>query len=321
MPDEQTGKMLITGEARIKLLNSLHHGETIDFNWRKLQSKTQDLKTGFVYPFFFNTPFGLDMTIKLYRRDTLYSNVNKELGIQYLLKGGNYFKVFVSQDNSNLISTSGLATTTTLPSYADISTISYGLGLRLDKLDYRLNPRKGVSLDLTGSLGNKLIKKNPNINAEVYDSLQLKSVQYRGIADIDLFIPLLKRTTLNVGVQSSWIYDESLFENELYRFGGLHTLRGFDEESINASLFSIFSLEYRYLLEQNSYAYIFGNAAYYENTSIGNRIFDQPIGFGAGISFETKTGIFSISYALGKQFENPILFKTAKIHFGFVNYF
>ena len=48
---------------------------------------------------------------------------------------------------------------------------------------------------------------------------------------------------------------------------------------------------------------------------------DIPYGLGAGINFETKPGIFSISYALGSQQNNPLLFKTAKIHFGFINFF
>ncbi|MFQ5335785.1 MAG: hypothetical protein ACE5DN_06900, partial [Flavobacteriales bacterium] len=65
----------------------------------------------------------------------------------------------------------------------------------------------------------------------------------------------------------------------------------------------------------------FWDGAYYENTSVGNRVFDRPFGFGAGISFETSSGIFSINYALGKQFDNPLLLKTAKVHFGFVNFF
>jgi hypothetical protein len=41
-----------------------------------------------------------------------------------------------------------------------------------------------------------------------------------------------------------------------------------------------------------------------------------PFGFGAGIAFTTKAGLFYLSYALGKQLDNPISFKTGKIHFG-----
>ena len=57
------------------------------------------------------------------------------------------------------------------------------------------------------------------------------------------------------------------------------------------------------------------------NENINGFVADRPFGFGSGMSFETKAGIFSITYALGKQFDNPIKFSSAKIHFGFVNFF
>ena len=75
------------------------------------------------------------------------------------------------------------------------------------------------------------------------------------------------------------------------------------------------------ILEQNSYLYVFGDGAWYENNNVSQYVKDTPYGFGAGISFETKAGIFSISYALGKQFNNPIQLRSGKIHFGIVNYF
>jgi hypothetical protein len=52
-----------------------------------------------------------------------------------------------------------------------------------------------------------------------------------------------------------------------------------------------------------------------------NYPFDFPFGFGAGTTFETKVGLFGLTYALGQQQDNPISFKTGKIHFGYVNYF
>ena len=38
-------------------------------------------------------------------------------------------------------------------------------------------------------------------------------------------------------------------------------------------------------------------------------------------SFATKAGIFNISYALGRQLDNPLLFRSNKIHFGFISVF
>ena len=201
----------------------------------------------------------------------------------------------------------------------------YGLGWRYEKLDYRLNPRKGFTITTNASIGTKVIKQNAKIDTAAYRNVKLKSTVANGDFEGSMFIPLFSRTTIKVGVQAAYLYGENTFQNELFRIGGLKTLRGFDEESIFASAYSIFTLEYRFILEQNSYLYIFGDQAYYEsNINTINQpllIHDHPYGFGAGISFETKAGIFSISYALGHQFENPFQLKSGKIHFGIVNYF
>ena len=63
------------------------------------------------------------------------------------------------------------------------------------------------------------------------------------------------------------------------------------------------------------------DGAWYENASVNTYFNDMPYSFGAGISFETKAGIFSLNYALGKQFSNPIDLRSGKIHFGIVNQF
>ena len=100
------------------------------------------------------------------------------------------------------------------------------------------------------------------------------------------------------------------------------TFRGFDEESILASVFTVITMEYRILLEQNSNLYLFTDVGWYKYFSANKDPKDDtPYGFGAGINFQTKAGIFSVNYALGSQNKNPILFKSAKIHFGIINYF
>lgn len=321
LPDNITGKILFTGDVRLKLQNGLGRGELIDLNWRRLQTQTQDLKARLVYPFILHTPFGLDYNFKLYKKDTTFLDVNQNIGVQYLLIGGNYLKVFYNNKTSTLLSTKGLEYVTTLPTNADVSTNMYGLGLKYEKLDYRLNPRKGFSVLVNASAGTKKIKKNDKLNPVVYDKIKLSSALYNADFEGSVFLPIADRSTIKVGAQAAFIYGEATFQNELYRIGGLKTLRGFDEESIYASTFSILTLEYRFILEQNSYLYVFGDGAWYENNEVTQYLNDTPFGFGAGISFETKAGIFSINYALGKQFNNPIQLRSGKIHFGIVNYF
>jgi outer membrane protein assembly factor BamA len=320
LPDT-SGKVVISGDVHVRLHSSFGYGELFDLNWKQPLPKTQDLKIKFNYPFLFSTPFGIDLNFSIYKKDTTYVQLERNIGIQYLLTGGNYIKAFYNNKTSSLINVKQFEFVTVLPPFADITTNSYGLGLRSEKLDYRLNPRKGYSVECTAAVGVKNIKKNSKLVLVDYDSLQLKSTQYNGEITGDYFLPVFNRGVIDIGTKAGFLESPDIFQNELYRIGGLKTLRGFDEESILASRYIIGKLEYRYLIEQNSYLFMFVNAMYYERRERNNFRHDVPIGFGAGITFETKLGIFSLNYALGREFSNPILFRSAKIHFGLINYF
>lgn len=323
LPNDDDGKIEITGDLKLRLQNSFNRGEQIDFNWRRLVNKSQDLKFKFNYPYIFNSLFGVDFDFKLYRRDTLFLDIHTKYGVQYAWRANNYLKAFATNRNSNLLSTAAYENTTVLPPYADIRSQLYGIELKLEKLNYRLNPRRGFSLLTSAETGTKRIKRNNELNPIIYDGLQLNSTLYNFLFQGDIYFSLTKLMVIRLGNQSGYTYNQNAFENELFRIGGLAILRGFDEESILASLYAVNTFEYRILLEQNSFWYLFFDGAYYENDNIAQerKITDTPFGFGTGITFQTKSGIFSLNYALGKQFDNPILFRSSKVHFGFVNYF
>lgn len=322
LPDAANkGKVNLSGDVRLRLQSAFGRGELIDLNWKQPAPKTQDLKLKLNNPFLFSSPIGVDGGLTIYKKDTTYIDVIQNIGLQYLLTGGNYFKIFAQNKKSDLLANSTLQFLQTLPPYADVSSITYGAGLKTEKTDYRLNPRRGYAAELAAGAGTKKIFQNPKIKSELYDNLRLKSDQYSAEYSVDFYFPLFKRTVINIGSKGAYFYSSEIFTNELFRFGGLKTLRGFDEESIYASQFYLGKIEYRYILEQNSFLFAFFNAAYYENNGREEFIHDTPFGFGAGITFQTKLGIFSLNYALGKQFNNPILFRSAKVHFGIVNYF
>ena len=321
LPDETTGKILFTGQAHIKLLNALNYGELIDVNWRKLQAKTQDLKLQFNMHHLFKTPLGFESSIKIYNRDTLFQDVTPSLGLQYYFSGLNHVKLFVNRRSSSLNSTRGYETITTLPDYADVSSTLYGIGFKIDEVDYATNPRKGIRFSSNIAAGSKEISQNPRINPEAYKGLDLKTSQYTFDLSADYFWNIYKQHVINIGTDFASIQAKQVMTNELFRLGGLYTLRGFDDESIFASSYSVSTLEYRFLFEKNSYLYAFTDWCWYEENSKNKYINDIPKSFGTGIRFETKAGLFNINYALGKQFNNPILLRAAKIHFGFSSYF
>ena len=98
-------------------------------------------------------------------------------------------------------------------------------------------------------------------------------------------------------------------------------LRGFDEGSLFVNNYEILTIEPRYLLSTNSYFFLFTDVGFIQekyNTINRN---SMPYSVGLGMSFETKSGLFNISYAVGSMQNQGIQFKNSKIHFGYVNYF
>ena len=135
--------------------------------------------------------------------------------------------------------------------------------------------------------------------------------------------PCKKRSVIKTGISGSALISPGaeIYTDQLFQIGGINNIRGFDENSIYASQYAIYTLEYRYLLGLNSYFSIFNDDAYVKNQSEGNNTQNIYIGIGAGLAFETKAGIFNISYALGRSNGTTFEFKSAKIQFGYVNYF
>ncbi len=316
-----TGKVLINGELKLSLLNAFGHGEFIDLDWRSISKGTQDLKINLAYPYLFGTPFGINYKFILFKKDTSYLTVEHNIGVQYFFSGQNYVKAFADIYSSRLLSSTGFETMTVLPDFADVRANLFGAEINIEKYNYKPNPTRGHAIYFSAAAGVKKISRNDAIQAALYDSIALKSTQVKMVFNGSVYVPMFKKTTLLLNSDNGYLINHSLFDNELFRFGGLRSLRGFDEESLRASYFSTVLVELRYLFERNSFFAVFFNGAYYEKRTQKSFVHDTPYGFGAGAAFDTKIGMFSIYYALGSEFSQAISFKQGKIHFGFTNTF
>lgn len=309
-PNELTGKTTVTGEVRLKLLNIIKRGEQLQLEWRSLQPKTQELKVDFNFPFLFKTPFGIDAKFNLYKLDSTYLQTNFTVGVRYFFSGSSYLKAFYERDNSDILSGGQNSLN---PNLSTTSTNSYGLAYTKNQVDYLPNPSKGLNISAQLSAGRR--KSQPNLN----DSSTV-STTFKGRFEIEAFIPIFPRHILRLANRTSSYYAPDIYQNELFRFGGLNSQRGFNEETLLATTMTTFSVEYRFLVDRNSHAFLFFDQSIYESNE-NEYIQDTPFGFGVGYSFGSKIGIFSISYALGKQFDNPIKMKDGKVHFGYIAYF
>ncbi|MBP9185807.1 MAG: BamA/TamA family outer membrane protein [Bacteroidia bacterium] len=332
--DNNNHKLLITGEANLKLQNLFGTGKGFDLAFKSFLNGSQLLNTQILWPYIAKSNIGVDYALSLLKFDSTFLDVKHDIGIQYRLIGTDYVKVFYSLQNTTLLTvdTNAIKVTKALPASNDLRVNLYGIATKISRYDYFLNPRKGYGFEVSAAVGKKQIIKNPTIDAirfnkidgstnSIYDTMSLSSTQYRFTGKGDVFIPIAKRAAIRLEGSFGHIKAPTLFFSELFRLGGIRSLKGFDEQAIFASSFGILNTELRYLLQQNSHVLLFWNGAWYQNTIKNPTITDLPYGFGAGLNFETGAGIFSLYYAVGKQFNNSIEFDKAKVHFGFVNYF
>ncbi|MDX9695486.1 MAG: POTRA domain-containing protein [Bacteroidales bacterium] len=316
---EKSDKMVVTGDLQLFLVNSFSRGEEIGLRWEKLESETQKLDVKFQYPYLFKSPFGLDMSFNLYKQDTSFLNTNYTAGIRWYASTKNHIRVFYQYKSSSVID--GFLFTST---FADMRSSLFGASWNYSALNYRFNPRRGIDFSLSGGAGAKETK-----NFVIPDSS--KVLDYTSLeAELifDAYYPVYGNFVFHFGHITKYMnqFDNQgsqsvFYENEMHHFGGARSLRGFDENAFAASIYSFQNIELRYLFEQNSAFYVFWNGAYYYKPMPEKTTEDFPWGIGIGLNFDTRAGIFSISYATGRQFDNPIEIQAAKIHVGYISRF
>jgi len=334
LPGSSGQKLLVTGDAHISFTSPFGMGESFSLQWQKLQPQTQSLDVKFIYPYLLGLPVGINASFSLYKRDTSYVNINGDYGIQYQISGTSYLKASLKQTISIItnVDTSYILQYNTLPPNIDLSTNEFALEYFVEKLDYKFNPTSGYTFTVGGSAGVRTIKKNStilNLNdpetggtyAFLYDTVKLNAFEFHIGLSIDKYWRLAARHTIKTSFDGKYLGSKTVYQNEEYRLGGINSLRGFDDQSIFTPYYAMGNLEYRFILSKNSFFNAFFNAAVVQNAIAGRSPIDVPYGFGVGAAIETKAGIFGITYAMGTQEGNPITFNSAKIHFGYINYF
>lgn len=315
------GKTQLVGNLKLRLQNSLKRGELINLNYQGLANQSQILDLGLDVPNLLTTDFGIAPSLNIYKQDTSFLNLDAKLSVNYLLSGFNTVRFFVENRSTNLIAIQQYIYSNTLPPVLDASTTFYGLGMNLETLDYRFNPRHGFIVNIEGAVGNKNIRENGGLKKELYNDLTLSSTAYRFTSKLSYYQSLSQNLVLALYSETGALSAKNIIDNELFRIGGQRSLRGFNEMSILASAYTYANADLRYLFTQNSYLFTFYNQAITKLKTDKMNQQDYPLGFGAGINFETNIGILSVTYALGKQQNNPINLRQGKIHFGLVALF
>lgn len=302
--DKNSTKVKFTGNIKLYLENSFRIGEKISFNWKKPESESQNLNTYISIPYII-LQFGSDISLQIQKKDSSYINTVFTTGISYSYEAGNSIQLFLKQKNSKKLNKS--LTSNLNQNY---KTIFYGILYSVNKLNNTNNPSNGLNYTFSASLGDKIDDEN------------LKTKQAEFLANFNFYIPIIRKFVLNISALGSYLYsDKDIANNENYLIGGQYSIRGIDEESIATQGFSVFSLGMRYIPDESISFYNFFDLGVYKNKIGVNSFNKYPKGFGFGLKFYSKAGLFDLSYAIGKHNEDNFSFKKAKVYIGVTNNF
>lgn len=331
-----SNRLLLTGNATIELINQFGQGEKILGEYFQPSAMNQQLRLEGEYPFILNTPIGVKSSFRLYRADSAFLEKIFEVGAQYYFNYDSKLEAFWNRNQSDIgtVDTQTIILTKKLPTNLDYKTDYFGLDYNIQKLDFRLNPRRGFSISVKMGVGKRNIIKNDKIlsirssnpeefnYASLYDTVSLTTTLLKPQLDAKLFIPIFKRLAIMVRTNGGLISGpERIYNNEKFRIGGNKTFRGWNEQSIYSAGYLIATTELKMVLDELGSLFLFADNGFINNSDTKLNNFRWNLGVGAGINFGTKVGVFGLSVAVGKNKEVPFDFQAAKIHFGYQSMF
>jgi len=314
-------KLVVTGDVTLELHNTLKQGEDIRLHWEKLDEFSQNADASVYKKYILKSRIGAGAGVDIEKIDTTYLNTELSAESDYYMKGNSSIGLSYQNVQNRLVTDIAYDTIAETLNVLESKTHYWGVRYKYSVADNKRNPSKGFVTEIKVRNGQKKYSKTESVPDSVFSLYGQKNDVYEITASTALFIPLKKPFVLMLGNASGWQYADRLFENNLYRIGGAKSLRGFNEQSIYASSYAIGTAELRLLFDRLSNIYIFYDQAVYQNKSVNEDIRDFPKGFGLGLHVASKNSVFRISYAVGQQWHNPVIFSAGKIHFGYINRF
>jgi hypothetical protein len=297
--NEETNKLEFDGYINLNLVNNLNYGETFSLQYKSDENDQKTFKTDLSLPYLFNTPIGLDLQLNIFKRDSSFTTVNQSAKIHYQINSRHKIASGISSVESN-----NLLSLNTSQFIADFKSNFYTLAYQYTKpqINNLLFPMNTFLLLETG-----FGKRN---------SLNISENQSQWIIDAFKIIELNPKNSIYTRVNAANLRSNSYFENELLRFGGINSIRGFEENSILASLYGVANIEYRYQLNNTIYIHSITDIASFENKITNAK--EKLFGYGFGFGILTKSGLLKFNYANGKNENTSFKLSNSKIHISLV---
>lgn len=311
---ESEGELLLTGQVMLDLWNPFGTGKRFYIDWKRPDNDSQWFSASYEHPRVFKSSFDFGYSINLQQQDSTFLKVINGLKLGKRVSTRGNLNLGISWESSRILRE---LTESDVDTLNDTQSTLYTVNYNWQNLDDPLSPRRGFKYNFFFTGGQRKVIYNPALSSDVYDGIPEKSALIEWKVNAEYYFGLTKWLEGFLKLEASQMIGDHLFKNELLRLGGFRSIRGFNEGELFVDRYAYITFEPRINMGDQSYLFVF--------TDIGisgvNDTWDTPIGFGAGVNISTKTGDFSIAYALGRTNEIPISTQLAKIHFGYIGKF
>jgi len=298
--NEDSNKLELNGYLNLRLSNTLNYGEELNLNYRSA-NEDRFLQTEIKAPFVFKSPFGLELNLNLTKKDSSYTKDEQSVGINYLTKNKHSVSLYISSLNSvsNLNEEN--------ESIKDYNSSFKKIKYEFSRYNYKdkLTPVKFLNT-FELSVGTR------NDNTETKDQIKYKTRTFNNFN-------ITRNSSIYLNLETYGLISDNYYLNEMLLFGGINSIRGFEENSIASNKLTLINTEYRIKLDSNIYINTIFDTAYYEDAL--NDLKQHIYGVGLGLNINTNSGVFRINYANGVRKGENIDLKLSKIHVSFSNIF
>ncbi len=286
-------KRTFTGFANVQFLNLWGTDRALALYWKKLKSDFQVLELSYHETGISKYPFAGDISFQRTKQDSAWIKMKTEVQIYYdsiLNKFGTdlYTETLYPEWNDSL----GIKRTV----YRNVSFF-----WEYKKSDYPPNPTNGYIFKIkSGWIFKDTAETNKTTPVTEFDGVS--------------FIPLKKNFVVSLGIYYREISDAKAEIYEQYKLGGFHSLRGYPEDAFSSWRLGWINAELRYLLTKDSRVYLLLDNGYLQlkKTQAKNDLW----GTGIGLSFKSRVGVMSISYAFPVSAKQPISLSDGMLHLG-----
>ena len=299
----ENNKLALNGYLDLKLENILLTGEQFSLYWKSDEKKQKTFKTAIEIPYLLNSPVGIRAQIEIFKQDSTYQNTKTAIDLGYYFNYKTHLYIgHQSTISSDIQNTNNYSISDYKNSYitTNIEFTDYDNNNKLFPLKKALIIKTGVGKRNT----NNQIENNKQYFINIYT---------------DYNFNINKKNIFNIKNQSYYLNSTNYTINELYRFGGIKSIRGFTENSLQANLMTAFLTEYRYVITPSLYIHTILDYCYLKDPFNTNRIEkkEKLLGTGLGLSAVTKNGILQISIANGIKKNEELKFHNTIIHLSY----